>query len=461
MMRQRHLSTLVGSLLATLLIGPWPGPQAALGQVQLAPVAHQQFLDANGKPLAGGRVFTYVAGTTTQQATFTDATGLAPNPNPVILDAGGFGNIWLSTASYKFVVQNAAGALQWTVDNITPTSFSNVPNIVSATQPHAQAGFLRLGTGDRICWKNVTSNGPDECLTENGTGTTATGTIANVLSYGPGAGVQAAKFFDASGAPANGGGVLNTGNNVCAVAERSADGTTDVCVLQMSGSANVTAVGSSGGISAVSGSITGSGGLVVSNGITVGGGVSVAGGLSVGSTGITIGGGQALTTSTQTGTGSIVMGTNPTIGGATLTSPKIGSSGAITGLQGTDGNLLTASTVATSAGATLCTDAVGGATTTACPFTGIGKILFTSLGGSTCTTGASSFAQCTQSINWPLPGFGDSNYKAVCMGVSASDPRAYLQSISQVFGGSVTVVVETLGSQPVSFGDVFCIGIHP
>jgi hypothetical protein len=87
--------------------------------VSLAPVAHQQFFAANGSPLAGGFIFTYSAGTTNPLATFTDSTGSTPNPNPIILDAGGFANIWLSSnIAYKFVVQNSASVTQWTVDNI-------------------------------------------------------------------------------------------------------------------------------------------------------------------------------------------------------------------------------------------------------------------------------------------------------------------------------------------------------
>jgi len=95
--------------------------------VSLAPVAHQQFLAANGAPLAGGFVFTYAAGTSTPLATYTDSTGSTPNAQPIVLDAGGFANIWLSSnIAYKFVVQNSASVTQWTVDNILNTVFLGV-----------------------------------------------------------------------------------------------------------------------------------------------------------------------------------------------------------------------------------------------------------------------------------------------------------------------------------------------
>lgn len=64
------------------------------GQYSLAPDAHQQFLAADGTPLAGGLVYTYQAGTNSPLATYQDSFG-TPNTSPIILDSGGFANIWL------------------------------------------------------------------------------------------------------------------------------------------------------------------------------------------------------------------------------------------------------------------------------------------------------------------------------------------------------------------------------
>jgi hypothetical protein len=85
----------------------------------LAPQPKAQFFDANGSPLVGGKVYTYAAGTTTPLQTYTDASGVTPNTNPVILDSRGECNLWFSTAtSYKVVLESATDVLQWTVDNI-------------------------------------------------------------------------------------------------------------------------------------------------------------------------------------------------------------------------------------------------------------------------------------------------------------------------------------------------------
>jgi hypothetical protein len=110
------------ALVLTLLFPVWAHGQVA---VQLAPDARQQFLGANGVPLAGGKLCTYAAGTTTPQPTYTDSTGLIQNSNPIILDGGGFATIWIANLSYKFILLSAGtdstcatGTQQWMVDNI-------------------------------------------------------------------------------------------------------------------------------------------------------------------------------------------------------------------------------------------------------------------------------------------------------------------------------------------------------
>jgi hypothetical protein len=61
----------------------------------LLPKPRLQFLDADGNPAAGYKVFTYEAGTTTKVTTWTDDTGLTANTNPIILDANGECDIWV------------------------------------------------------------------------------------------------------------------------------------------------------------------------------------------------------------------------------------------------------------------------------------------------------------------------------------------------------------------------------
>lgn len=85
--------------------------------------AGQQFFDNNGFPLSGGKLWSYQAGTTTPQATYTSIAGNVAHTNPIILDSAGrvaTGEIWLTAGSnYKFVLMTSADVLLVTWDNIT------------------------------------------------------------------------------------------------------------------------------------------------------------------------------------------------------------------------------------------------------------------------------------------------------------------------------------------------------
>jgi hypothetical protein len=85
--------------------------------------AGQQFFSDSGVPLAGGKLYSYVAGTTTPQATYTSASGSTAHSNPIVLNSAGrvaTGEIWLTAGSnYKFALYTSADVLITTWDNIT------------------------------------------------------------------------------------------------------------------------------------------------------------------------------------------------------------------------------------------------------------------------------------------------------------------------------------------------------
>src|SRR5450631_1424390 len=86
----------------------------------LSPYPQFRAFDSGGVPLAGGLVYTYLAGTNTPQPTYQDASGLVPNTNPVTLDTTGKATIRLTSGvSYKFVITDVSGATQDTIDNYT------------------------------------------------------------------------------------------------------------------------------------------------------------------------------------------------------------------------------------------------------------------------------------------------------------------------------------------------------
>lgn len=102
-----------------------------------------QFFDNNGVPLAGGLIYTYLAGTSTPAATYTTSTGLIAHANPIVLDAAGRvpgGEIWLTTGtSYKFVLYTSLSVLIASYDNVTGNGFISL--IANFTGTGSQTSF--------------------------------------------------------------------------------------------------------------------------------------------------------------------------------------------------------------------------------------------------------------------------------------------------------------------------------
>jgi hypothetical protein len=119
-----------------------------------------QFFDNNGVPLAGGLIYTYAAGTTTPQATYTTSAGTIAHSNPIVLDSAGRvpgGEIWLLFANYKFVLQTSAAVLIATYDNINAAA-GVVPTISNFTGDGTTTTFA-LGNAISENTTNVYING--------------------------------------------------------------------------------------------------------------------------------------------------------------------------------------------------------------------------------------------------------------------------------------------------------------
>jgi hypothetical protein len=138
--------------------------------VGLSPVAGAgwQFFDSNGVPLAGGRLYTYAAGSTTPETTYTSSTGATANSNPIILDSAGrvsgTTEVWLTiTTAYKFVLKTDADVQLWSADDISGIAGVGNPLPVSSG-----------GTGRATATAYAVVCG----------GTTATGALQSVASVG-------------------------------------------------------------------------------------------------------------------------------------------------------------------------------------------------------------------------------------------------------------------------------------
>ena len=74
------------------------------------PFVKARFFDRCGKPLSGGKVYTYEPRSTTPKVTYTSGNGDTPNTNPITLDAAGQANIYLR-GRYRFITQDSKGVV--------------------------------------------------------------------------------------------------------------------------------------------------------------------------------------------------------------------------------------------------------------------------------------------------------------------------------------------------------------
>ena len=148
--------------------------------VNLSPVAGAaaQFFDNSGNVLTGGKLYTYAAGTTTPQATYTTAVGNVARSNPIILDAAGrvpgSGEIWLSgNISYKFVIKDTNDVLIGTYDNLSGLASAGQSGYITATQGQTvcTVPFTYLLSASSL---KVYVNGNKQVITLNYTETNAT-----------------------------------------------------------------------------------------------------------------------------------------------------------------------------------------------------------------------------------------------------------------------------------------------
>lgn len=102
----------------------------------LIPNAKQQFLDANGNPLAGGFVYYYIPGTTTFKNTYQNSALTILNTNPIILDSAGE-CIAYGTDTYRQIVTDVNGNLIW--DQPTVSGISNSATNVIYTPSFSNA----------------------------------------------------------------------------------------------------------------------------------------------------------------------------------------------------------------------------------------------------------------------------------------------------------------------------------
>ena len=371
----------------------------SLAQVQLLPWTDSQFFDSNGKPLAGGCVFTYASGTSTPLASYTDYTGSVVATNPVVLDSAGRGNIWLAGQAYRIRLVGAGGincstgSQIFQLDGINSSvtqllSLNNVwsgSNTWQATSTFAGPVTFNLG---------FTSNGPSNL--------TLGGSLNGTFSGSP--------IF--SGTP-------NFSNGFS---------TTD---LTLSGQL-------------ISTLPTGTPPLVIASTTQV--------------PNLNVSQLEGCTWEVPCPLGST---TPNSVAATTLnasTSLTLNGSTAQTGVQGSDVNLLSAGTVSGPAGNPLCTDANLGATTAGCA---AGHVISLGTSTSVCSTTNSAGATCSTSV--PIsPNQVDTLYIANCTGVNPTQYPFIIGVNKGLTSITVTISNGSSSQAQIStFAELDCSAVHP
>jgi len=120
-------------------------------QLSMLAGAGAQFFGDNGRPLSGGKVYTYNAGTTTPRAVYTTSAGTVAHANPIVLDAAGRvpagGEIWVEAeVSYKFALTTWKDVPVGDWDNITGNGSGIFP-VLAASSGSSLLGFIQAGVG--------------------------------------------------------------------------------------------------------------------------------------------------------------------------------------------------------------------------------------------------------------------------------------------------------------------------
>jgi hypothetical protein len=150
----------------------------------LSPLAKQQFFDNNGRPLVGGKLFTYIAATTTKQPTFVDSAGITQNANPIILDFRGEANLWVPpNVGYKYVLAPSTDTDPpthpiWTIDNVVASQLITLYGGVDTGVANAYVITISLPQsaytdGTFIVWIPSNTNTTPSTINVNGLGPVA------------------------------------------------------------------------------------------------------------------------------------------------------------------------------------------------------------------------------------------------------------------------------------------------
>ncbi len=216
-----------------------------------------QFFDNNGIPLAGGLVYTYAAGTTTPQNSYTDSTGGTPAANPVVLDSAGRATIWLS-GNYKIVVKDSLFNTIGTADNITALGSSGDMNKSVYDPANIQEQLVGLTAVQTLTNKTLGLTVKKQAFSNSGTYTPTSGMYYCIVEV-QGAGGGSGGVGSNSNCGGGGGGAGSYSRSIISAATIGVSQTVTIGASGTAG-ANTGTDGGAGGASSLGSLVTTSGG---------------------------------------------------------------------------------------------------------------------------------------------------------------------------------------------------------
>jgi len=122
--------------------------------------AGAQFFTDDNSVLSGGKIYTYAAGTTTPQNTFTSVTGSSANPNPIVLNSAGRlpEDMWLSEGvKYRFVLTDSNDVQIGEYDDIAGVNDISTESVAWSTITGTPTTLLGYGITNALTSTQISS----------------------------------------------------------------------------------------------------------------------------------------------------------------------------------------------------------------------------------------------------------------------------------------------------------------
>lgn len=126
--------------------------------------------DANGKALAGGRLYTYFTGTNIPQTTYTSPSMSTTNTNPIVLDAAGEAYVYLDLLyAYRLELRDANNVQIYVRDDVMA---DRAAGTIGPQGPKGDPGVVQeITAGANITVDNSDPQRPVIASTGGGEGT--------------------------------------------------------------------------------------------------------------------------------------------------------------------------------------------------------------------------------------------------------------------------------------------------